>query len=103
MALKELCAEHWLKELKESMDRCTCHYDITEILLKTALKTKQSTQTLYQIPKFSLTKLKAFADDKINLAEKWKLVFRRVQNIVLVTRIFSFSHNVFKSLLIQVC
>ena len=30
------CAEYWLKELQESMDRCTGRCDITEILLKTA-------------------------------------------------------------------
>ena len=42
------------------------------------------------------SKLKAFADDKINLTEKLKLVFRRVENMV--TSIFSFSHSVFKSL-----
>ena len=37
VALKEYCAEYWLKELQESMDRCTGCRDITEILLKTAL------------------------------------------------------------------
>ena len=39
---KEYCAEYWLKELQESMDRCTGRRDITEILLKTALNTIQS-------------------------------------------------------------
>ena len=34
--------EKELKELLESMDRCTGCHDITEILLKTALKNKQS-------------------------------------------------------------
>ena len=38
MAIKEYYAEYWLKELQKSMDRCTGHHDITEILLKTALK-----------------------------------------------------------------
>ena len=42
VALKEHCAEYWLKELQESMDRCTGRRDITEILLKTALNTIQS-------------------------------------------------------------
>ena len=42
VAWKEYCAEYWLKELQESMDRCTSRRDLTEILLKTALKTKQS-------------------------------------------------------------
>ena len=39
---KEYFAEHWLKELQESMDKCTGHHDITEKLLKTALNTIQS-------------------------------------------------------------
>ena len=38
---KEYCAEYWLKELQESMDRCTGHCNITEILLKTALNAIQ--------------------------------------------------------------
>ena len=42
VAWKEHCAEYWLKELQESMDRCTCRRDITEILLKMALNTVQS-------------------------------------------------------------
>ena len=33
VAWEELCAECCLKELQESMDRCTGHHDITEILL----------------------------------------------------------------------
>ena len=49
MAWKNYCAEYWLKELQESMDRCTGCHDITEILLKTALNTIQS---------FNLTTLK---------------------------------------------
>ena len=54
------------------------------------------------------SKLKAFADDKINVTKKFNFVLGRVENIVekkkkmLVTSIFSFSHNVFKSLLLQV-
>ena len=39
MAWKEYCAEYWLKELQESMDRCTGRCDITEIRLKMALGT----------------------------------------------------------------
>ena len=42
LAWKEYCVEHWLKELQESMDRCTDRSDITEILLNTALNTIQS-------------------------------------------------------------
>ena len=55
-----------------------------------------------------LSKLKVFADDKIYLTEKLKFLFRRVENIIgkgenTVTSIVFFSHNVFKSLLIQGC
>ena len=54
------------------------------------------------------SKLKAFTNDKINLTENFKFGLGRVENIVekekmLVTRIFSFSHNVFKSPLFQGC
>ena len=42
MAWKESCAEYWLKELHESMDRCTGRCGVTEILLKTGLNTIQS-------------------------------------------------------------
>ena len=38
VAWKEYCVECWLKELRESMDRCTDHYDITEILVKNGVK-----------------------------------------------------------------
>ena len=41
-AWKEYCAEYWLKEHHEIMDRCTGRRDITEILLKTALNNIQS-------------------------------------------------------------
>ena len=44
VAWKEYCAEHWLKEFQESMDRCTGRRDVTEILLKTVLNTIQSTE-----------------------------------------------------------
>ena len=39
VAWKEFCAEYWLKELEESMVRCTDHSSLTEILLKTDLNT----------------------------------------------------------------
>ena len=42
VAWKEYCAEYWLKEHQESMDRYSGHRNITEILLKTALNTIQS-------------------------------------------------------------
>jgi hypothetical protein len=42
VAWKEYCAEYWLEELHESMDRCTGCHDIIEIMLKTALNTMQS-------------------------------------------------------------
>ena len=38
----EYCAKYWLKELQENMDRCNGRCDITELLLKTALKSIQS-------------------------------------------------------------
>ena len=53
--------------------------------------------------------LKASADDKINVNENFDFVLGRVENIVgekekmLITSIFSFSHNVFKWLLSQGC
>ena len=48
-----------------------------------------------------LTKLKAFADDKLNVTKMIISVFDRVENIVgkgeiACTSYFSFSHNVFK-------
>ena len=50
--------------------------------------------------------LKAFEDDNVSMAKLAKFVFHRVKNIagkgkMLVTSIFSFSHNVFKNLLSQ--
>ena len=54
------------------------------------------------------TKLKAFADDKLNVTKMVTSVFDRVENIVgngeiACTSNFSFSHNVFKRLLSQTC
>ena len=46
MAWKEYCAEYWLRELQESINRYTGHSNITEILLKTALNTIQSGEFL---------------------------------------------------------
>ena len=48
MAWKEYCAEYWLNELWESMDRFTDCRDMTEILLKIALNTIQSIDQLFQ-------------------------------------------------------
>ena len=50
-----------------------------------------------------LPKLKAFADDKLNVTQNVKYVFHRIENIVgkeenAVTSIFFFSHHVFKRL-----
>ena len=55
-----------------------------------------------------LSKLKAFADDRSNVTQNLKFVSGRVENIVekekiLVTSIFSFSYNVFKSFPSQDC
>ena len=46
VAWKEYYVEYWLKEPQESMDSCTGHHDIIEILLKMVLNTKQSTINL---------------------------------------------------------
>ena len=51
-------------------------------------------------------KLNAYADDEINVAEKLEFVFGRVEKIVgkgenAGISIFSFSHNVFKRLLLR--
>ena len=52
---------------------------------------------------FNWSKLKAFADDKINVTEKLRFVLGKVVNIVGKgeNACHSFSHNVFKRLLIQ--
>ena len=47
-----------------------------------------------------MTKLKAFAEDKLNVAEMKITVYDRVENTaekgkMLVTSMFSFSHSVF--------
>ena len=53
------------------------------------------------------SKLKAFADDKINVNEKIEICFGKDRKTLwekekmLVTSIFSFSHNVFKRVLFQ--
>ena len=57
---------------------------------------------------WGLTKLKAFADDKSNVAKMMISLFDRVENFVekekmLINIIFSFFLNVFKMPLIQGC
>ena len=42
VAWKEYCLEYWFKKLQESTGRLSGHRDKTEILLKTALNTRQS-------------------------------------------------------------
>ena len=37
VAWKGYCAEYWLNELRESMDRCTGRRDITETMMKMSL------------------------------------------------------------------
>ena len=54
------------------------------------------------------SKLESFVDDKINVWQKQKFFLGWVENIarkekMLVTGIFSFSHNVFKMLFLQSC
>ena len=53
-----------------------------------------------------MTKLKAFADDKLDVAKMMSSLLDRVENTVgkgenLVTNIFSFSHSIFKNLLVK--
>ena len=72
------------------MDRCNGHCDITEILLKTALNTIQSVylQSRFLFNPFphnkilDQTKLKAFADDKLNVTKMIVSALDRVENIV---------------------
>ena len=66
VAWKEYYAEDWLKELEESMDRCTGCSNITEILLKRMLNTIQS---------INKTKLKAFADINFNVSHVVQCLF----------------------------
>ena len=71
------------KELLENIDRCTGHRDITEILLKMGLNTIQSKlNSLSNNKILDMTKLKAFADDKLNIAKMTISVFDRVENTV---------------------
>ena len=70
------------------------------------LQTQRSILTLYQNKFLDWSKLKELADDKINVTEKLKFVFGRVENMwdkekMLVTSIFSISYSVFKRLLSQ--
>ena len=60
--------------------------------------------TVYQTTKIlDWSKLKAFADDKINVTEKLKFVLERAENIVekektVVASIFFFSHKILRRL-----
>ena len=82
------CAWYWLKELQESIERCTGCSDVDEILLKAALNTIQSIiQSIKSFIPFSLLndkisdlpKMKAFTGNKITLTQK--LFFESVENI----------------------
>ena len=48
VARKEYCAKNWIKELQESMDRCTGRRDETEILLKNGVKHHTINQSINQ-------------------------------------------------------
>ena len=56
VALKEYCmVSHTLKELQESMDRCSGHRDLTEIVLKTVLNNIHTiNQSVNPFPQFFL-------------------------------------------------
>ena len=83
---------------------CSC----TEVTSDYCLDYNCTAEVMNSLPndKFlKCSKLKAFADNKLNLAKKLKFVLGRVENMwkkerMLVTSIFSFSHIVFKRLLI---
>ena len=77
VAWKEYCLEYWLKELQESMDRCTGCCNITEILFIKRLNPFPNKPWFLRVYITRLLK---------TLWEKEKL---------LVTSNFSFSHNVF--------
>ena len=73
LAWKEYCAEYWLKEFQESMDRCTGRHNITEILLKMELNTIQSINKVWTSPLIvckcqvlGLNKFKIMPDDKFH-------------------------------------
>ena len=86
VAWKEYCAEYWLKELQESMDRCTGHPNTIVILLKTALNTIQSINLFNPFPNKPWLSRVCSTRLLKTLGEKEKL---------LVTSNFSFSHIVF--------
>ena len=44
---KEYCAEYWLKELQESMDRCTGHCDVTENNVENGIKHHTINQSVH--------------------------------------------------------
>ena len=77
VAWKEYCAEYWLKDCQESMDRCTGRRNKTEILLKMPFNTLQSInhpfrQSLNSLLNYKIldwSKFKAFADAKINVTK----------------------------------
>ena len=83
------------------------HSVFGRLVLQTRLKPGLVLEWVNSLPDdkiLGLPNLKAFADDKLNVIQNVKLVFHRIENIVgkeekmLVTRIFFFSHNVFKRL-----
>ena len=75
VALKEDCAEYWLKEILENIGRCPGQRDRNELILK---------MTLTALSWFSMTLGKRTFGNIVGKMEK-----------MLVTSIFSFSQNVF--------
>ena len=55
LAWKEICAKNWLKELQESMVRCTVRHNITEITLKTVLNAIESIYRISYLEGLGLT------------------------------------------------
>ena len=89
MPWKEYCAEYWQMKLQESLDRYTGRSDITEIILKIALKLVQSINRSYIMFKFgfdeSESRLQTQCKSNDDLYNRW--IF-----------FFFFSHTVFKRL-----
>ena len=79
VACKELCAEYWLKEFQESMDRYPCRRDITEILLKNGVKQQTDKQTNSFEIRFNLSSANAFNLDQSKNLSFGKVLIRLVK------------------------
>ena len=99
--------EHWLKALQKSMDRYTGCHEISEILWKTVLNTIHSINQSILINSkvnplpdhriLTLSKLKEFAGNKLNVTQNTSFVFHRVKNIVGKGEIVGYQHFLFST------